>query len=123
IVALNNLGWLLALREGKGTEAQALLQAALDSFGPLPSLLDTRAVIYLTLGRSTAAIADLEEAIAETPKATFYFHLAQAHLAGKDRDAALEAFKKAKAQGLRPGQLHALERAAFDRLGRDLEQR
>src|SRR5262249_11823664 len=112
-VALNNLALLLALGGG-GAEALPLINRALDVAGPAPELLDTRAVVYLSMGRHDRAIEDLEEAVAESPLAPAYYHLAQAyHRAGK-ADEAGDRFRKAIAAGLRPEVLHPLERPLFD---------
>src|SRR5262249_28524469 len=71
-LVLNNLAWLLALVEGNGAEALELLQRAEEREGPLPVLLDTRAVVYLGLGRREQATALLEELTAERPSASIW---------------------------------------------------
>ena len=43
------------------------------------------------------------------PTAAKYFHLAQAYLAAKQKDEAKQALDKARAAGLTPESLHALE--------------
>ena len=54
VVALNNLAWLIAIKqEGKGAEALQLLGRAIDVAGPRAALLDTRAVIHMKMGRAT----------------------------------------------------------------------
>src|SRR5262249_51997956 len=67
LMALNNLAWLLAQRNGNGQEAKPLVDHALEIAGPRPELLDTRAVVNLALKESGKAIADLERAAAESP--------------------------------------------------------
>src|SRR5262249_50253898 len=59
--ALNNLAWLLTLKEGQGEEALALIQRAIDRTGPRADVLDTRAVAFLTTGQSKPALDDLQE--------------------------------------------------------------
>ncbi|HYT87192.1 MAG TPA: tetratricopeptide repeat protein [Gemmataceae bacterium] len=114
--AMNNLAWLLAFQPSKGAEALELIQQALDIVGPVPAALDTRAVIYLALGRKDQAVKDLEEVVAASPTAAHYFHLAQAwHAAGK-RDRALNALLEAEGRGLAESVLHPLERDAYRRL-------
>jgi tetratricopeptide (TPR) repeat protein len=120
---LNNLAWILALREGKGAEALGLVDRAIATAGPTSSLLDTRALAHLAMRRSDLAIKDLDQAIATGASAIVYFHLAQAHLMTKDRDAASQALEKAKAMGFKDGILHPLERSAYHRLIGELAQR
>jgi cellulose synthase operon protein C len=116
IIALNNLSGLLALRKPKGAEALELITRAVVLAGPVPDLRDTRAVIYLTMGQSEAAIEDLEEALLESPTAVSHFHLAQAYLLAKKPKEARESLERAMALGLDARELHALERPAYDQM-------
>jgi tetratricopeptide (TPR) repeat protein len=114
--AMNNLAWLLAMRGEKSGEALDWIQQALEISGPLASLLDTRGVVNLALGRDAQAVQDLREAVSENPTATTYFHLARALLAVKDRQAAGQALRQAEAAGLKEQVLHPLERPAYKAL-------
>ena len=67
VLALNNLAWLLALKFGKSSEAETMIDRAITIVGPLPVLLDTRAVIRLSLKRGTEAVEDLVEATGRKP--------------------------------------------------------
>ncbi|HXG12847.1 MAG TPA: tetratricopeptide repeat protein, partial [Gemmataceae bacterium] len=116
VLALNNLAWLLAVTEGKGDEALALLERAIAIAGPGSNLLDTRGCVRLAMGRAGLAVKDLQEAAAITPTAVTYFHLAQAYQAVKNPGEAAAAFRKAQALGLDAKQLHPLERPAYLRL-------
>jgi tetratricopeptide (TPR) repeat protein len=122
IMAFNNLSWLLAMKPGKGDEALRMVNRAIDLAGPLPHLLDTRALVYLALDQSGPAIADLQQALGESPtspNAFRYFHLARAlRLAGNAEDAA-QAFRKAAEAGLELGQLHPGERLAYREMVKD----
>jgi Tfp pilus assembly protein PilF len=120
VLAMNNLAWLVSLNDGKGKEALQLLQEAENVAGPLPDLLDTRAVTYLIQGDSARAITLLEDVIAVSPTATDYFHLARAHAMARDRLAAATALKKAQELGLQSRILHPLERQVFRQLHADL---
>jgi cellulose synthase operon protein C len=122
IVALNNRAWLLALRPGKAAEALPLITQAVALLGPRPELLDTRAIAYLTQGLNDKAIADLEQAVADGPSATRYFHLARAYRAANNMDGAAAALRRARELGLQPGRLHPLERPAGERLLAELKQ-
>jgi tetratricopeptide (TPR) repeat protein len=119
---LNNLAWLLGFQQGKQGEALELIQAARDLIGPVPDVLDTRAVIYLQMGRGADAIKDLEEVVTEAPSPMAYFHLAQAHLAVGNRAPANAAWEKAKGLGFRPEDLHPLEKRAYQQVIGQLEK-
>jgi tetratricopeptide (TPR) repeat protein len=115
-LALNNLAWLLALHKGRGDEALGLVDRALAVAGRAGGLLDTRGVVLARLGRLPEAIRDLEEAVAETPSGARYFHLAQAYMAAKEPDEARKAWRRAQELGVKPDQVHALERADYRKL-------
>jgi tetratricopeptide (TPR) repeat protein len=110
VPALNNLAWLLALKEAPGGESLRLIGRVLAISGPLANYLDTRAVAYLASGQPLPAIVDMKEAIRQDPAAPFYFHLAEAQLRAGDRDAAVAALREGKTRGLRPDVVHPLER-------------
>jgi cellulose synthase operon protein C len=114
--ALNNLAWLLALKNGHAGEAVVLVDRAIQASGTDPNLLDTRAVAFLALNKTQPAIDDLEQVIKHSPSPTAYFHLAQAQLQAGRKKEALEAWRNAnKDTRLKPEMLHPLERAAFER--------
>jgi tetratricopeptide (TPR) repeat protein len=115
--AMNNLAWILALKQGKADEALQFAQQALEITGPNPALLDTRGVIYLTMGRAEQAVQDLQTAVEERPTATYCFHLARAQAMAQNLDKAKEAFRKAKDLGLTPDRLDQLEREEYAKLG------
>jgi tetratricopeptide (TPR) repeat protein len=120
-LTMNNLAWLQALSERNGGAALKTIQRAIELDGPQAELLDTRAVAYLTLGDARRAIQDLEEAIAETPTAHRYFHLAQAHWLAGDRASAFNAYDRGKRIGLTEATVDPLEVAAYRQLGAALE--
>src|SRR5262249_39182417 len=115
--------WLQVLQAGNGAEALKTVQRAIDIAGPIPELLDTRAVVYLALGQPDQAVKDLEEAVADTPTAHRYFHLAQAHLAVNHRAAAAAALRQGRALGLSGKTVDPLERKVFARVCADLDRR
>jgi tetratricopeptide (TPR) repeat protein len=120
---LANLAWLLARRDGRGTEALGLIARAMKLDGPAPDLLDTRAAIELVLGRGDPAIIDLEDAVAVGPSALKHVHLAQAYLMAGRRNDAGAAVRKARAAGLRVERLTPLERGGCERLLEELARR
>lgn len=121
-LALNNLAWLLILKEGNSEEALDLVDKAIKKMGPNSSLLDTRGVIYLTMSRTNQAIQDLEEAVATAPSPAKCFHLAEALQMGKQAadPKAKKAFEEGLRLGLKPERLHALERDSFIQLQKQL---
>jgi tetratricopeptide (TPR) repeat protein len=119
VTVMNNLAFLLAFRSDQTEEARTLINRAIDMAGPLPELLDTRALVYLRLGLRTQALADLDTAIQDAPSASLYFHRALALLAS-DRAAAADSLKKARALQLARANLHPLEQPGYDQLVADL---
>jgi predicted Zn-dependent protease len=119
-IALNNLAWLTALREGKMQEALTMINKAIAAAGPTPALLDTRGIIYVSLGEHDRAIKDLDYSNARAPAAASYFHLARAYHAAKNRGGAERAMQRAVQAGLRAEKLHALERGEYQRLAAEL---
>ncbi len=111
-IVSNNLAVVLALR-GDCEEAQRRVEVSLREFGPVPELLDTRAVAALCRGDEaslTAAIEDLRAALVTLDDAVVRFHLAQALLASGQEDQARAALEKTLEQGLNIRDLHVLER-------------
>lgn len=126
LIALNNLAWLLAMR-GEQTElALPYLELAINYadklVGPVPELLDTRAVIYLQLGRRRDAIRDLERAIAVSAEAKplIFFHLTRAYFESGQRREAERTFLKARS--LTAQDFHPLERPHYERIAEALSQ-
>ncbi len=116
VVALNLLAWMLAVKDGQGAEALGLVQRAIGLIGPRADLLDTRAMVYLALGRTKEAIQDSRDVARLNPSATAYFHLALAYHKTNDRAKTEEAFRKAQEIGISPLAVHPLERRSFDHL-------
>jgi tetratricopeptide (TPR) repeat protein len=121
ILALNNLAWLLALKPGNEEEGLDPINQAIDLAGPLSYLLDTRALVNLSLNRGEAAIADLEHALADSPSGFRYFHLARAYRLVGNAEAAAQAFGKAVENKLELEQLHPVERVVYREMVKDYE--
>ena len=68
----HNLAWVLAFEPGKGREALETINRAIALDGPKPDLLDTRAVVQLSLGQSEPAVRDLQDAIAVNPAGNIF---------------------------------------------------
>jgi len=88
--------------------------------GPGPSLLDTRGVIFLTMGKPDRALEDLNQAHADMPTPANCFHLAEAHQLSKNGVAAKNAFEQGRRLGMKAERLHPLERADYARLAKEL---
>lgn len=116
LTVMNNLALFLALEGKKPNEALRLVQRALRQVGPVPVLLDTRAVVRLALGQPDKALDDLKTAIEDAPTALRYFHQAQAYYQlGQKKDAS-DALKMAHKRGLKEGHLDGAERRAYRKL-------
>jgi cellulose synthase operon protein C len=107
---LSNLAWLLARRDGNGTAALKLVNQGILRDGATPDLLEARAIAYMTIGQSDAAVKDLEDAIAIRPSPLKYLHLAEAYLTASRRDEATAALESAKSAGLITDALSPLEK-------------
>jgi cellulose synthase operon protein C len=116
VVALNNLAYLLVLKQNDAAAALPLVQKAIDKAGPIPELLATRALIYVKTDRAKLAIADLEQVLQQAPKPNRYVLLAQAQELAANRPAALNAWQRAVDSGLDAAAVHPLEQADFQRL-------
>jgi tetratricopeptide (TPR) repeat protein len=95
-VAMNNLGYLLALHERRFDEALLWVHKAVEAAGPRPLYIDTEAVILTAKGETERAIELLTDATKESSDPGTLFHLAQAHQAAGNRTAAVAAMRQAK---------------------------
>jgi tetratricopeptide (TPR) repeat protein len=122
--ALNNLAWLLALRDqGNVQEALGLIDHAIDVMGAIPSLVDTRAVVLIRAGQLDQAILDLNRARSAEPRnPNFALHLAWAYQGKGKSDEARKAFQLAKEMGWTVAKSDPLERILTERWGRELVQ-
>jgi tetratricopeptide (TPR) repeat protein len=122
VIALNNLAVILALRKKNLDEAVRMIDRAIELGGPSGTLLDSRATVYLANGRASEALDGMRKAIAENAKPSRYFHLAQVQDGLGNPREAKKALAEARELGLRPGMLHPLERAEYDRLSKVLDR-
>jgi tetratricopeptide (TPR) repeat protein len=120
--ALNNLAWLLALRDqGKAEEAVELINRAIDQRGPTASLVDTKAVALIRGGRSRDAIEELRAVAAVNSRnASVPLHLAWALRNEGKTDEARKAFQKALELGWNPERSDPLERLFMEKLRQEL---
>lgn len=120
VIAMNNSAYIMALT-GHPAEGLEMIENAIALAGPVPALLDTRAVVRLQQDRAASAVSDLQQAIVQTQSASFYFHLAQAQVKAKNLRVGRAAWEKANALGLTSADLHPLEQASFIRIKDDLK--
>jgi len=122
VEALNELALLAALQRTPSSEAMDQIELAIGQAGPVGMLLDTRATIELAGRQPAEAEQSALAAIAESPSAVFYFHLAQAQLALGKRAPAKDSLRKAFQRGLHMNNVHPLERPALEQLQAELGQ-
>jgi tetratricopeptide (TPR) repeat protein len=121
---MNNLAVLLAQQGIKLDEALKLVDQAIDIFGPVGALLDSRASVYLAMGDTEKALADLTRALGENDSPVWLFHQAQAFQRAGQRADAAAAMEKAlhMAKPLTKDLLYPPELASFDQLSRLVAQ-
>lgn len=120
VMALNNLSYLLTVKEDKHAEALELVNELLEAVGPVAEVLDTRGLIHLGAGRPQQARKDFLAALEQDPSAVKLFHLAWAHQAADERREAQQALARARSKGLKEETLPPLERAAFRKLASEV---
>ncbi len=114
--ALNELALVLAVKDKDLPEALQLIDRAMAMAGPLPTLLDTRATVYIAQKRYQDAIGDLKEALADGPGPEMQFHLAVAYRARGETQTARRAWEAAKRDGLGPQNLMLPERRQYEEM-------
>jgi len=122
VKALNQLAWLLALRDqGKTQEALEVVNRAIEIGGATSTLVDTRAVALIRAGEPDRAAQELRDAQAVDPKnVSLALHLAWAcQQAGKTEEGR-KAFEQAEELGLKPETRDPLERGIIARLRQQL---
>jgi tetratricopeptide (TPR) repeat protein len=124
-IVLNNLSFLVALA-GSSQKVKVdplkLVEEAKDIMGPNADILDTRAVVFISLGKYQQAIEDLELSVLDNPTASKYFHKAQAHLKAQQDVAAVQAWEKAESLGLNHDAINLMEIPLFDDLKAKIDQ-
>ena len=118
-IVQNNLAYVLAL-EKKGEESLELVEEAIQHLGPTSSLLDTRAMAKIAVGRYPDARNDLNRAIDEGETAAFRFHMAYVQSLDRNPDEAENELRQAIELGLKPHLLHPVEQEIYQRLIQDL---
>ncbi len=93
-----NLAWMLA-RSETADQALELVEKAIQELGPLPDILDTRALIRLAKGQTILALEDMNDAVL-SPSPLKLLHLAAIQTEISDLPGARASLARAKALGL-----------------------
>jgi len=119
-LVMNNLAVNLARANQNLDESLKLIDEALAICGPLPSVLDSRAVVHIARQEFDKAIEDATAAVKGEGTAQQFFHLAWAYSAAGKKAAAAAAFAEAIKKGLDPQKLDPREVPDYDRLKSEL---
>jgi len=121
VIALNNLALILSFIPERRDEALKLLTRAIELAGPMPELLDTRALLQINLSEPSKAVSDLEQAIDQVPNnANFLFHLAVAWMRLDQTQKARDAMQRAEAAGFNLQSVTPQEQKLFRELDSNL---
>ena len=119
----NNLAYFLAVQEIDGADALDMVNKAINVIGPVPEFLDTRAMALLATGEAQTAIVELERVVANSPSGLRCYHLAVAHQAANERQAAVQAMRQAhEDHQLTADQIPAYERHKYQAFSTSLPE-
>jgi len=121
-VAMNNLAFLLAMLGERLEEAEQFVELAMETFGPIDDMLDTRALIRIASKKYDLAIEDLTLAISVSRDPLKYYHLARAQLLAGDKEGALKSWEEAKKLGIEKEKLPLLEQPGYEEFETTLGQ-
>jgi predicted Zn-dependent protease len=119
--AMNNLGFLLTLMNERTEEAEDFINQAIEVYGPVDDILDTRAVVHMTRKEYEKAVEDMSLATALSNDPVKFYHSAQANLLAGNDQAALKAWEKAQQLGFTKEKLPVLEQKNYDQVKSDIE--
>jgi|GEM_PF-2014081 len=119
--ALNNLGFHLGLLNQRVDEAEQMVNEAIETFGPVEDMLDTRAVVRIARGAYDLAIEDMELALSVSNDPVKFYHLAKAYVLFGKSEAASKAWERAQELGFEQKSLSRLERATFEEIRQRIE--
>ncbi len=119
--AMNNLGFLLTLLNQRTEEAEGLINQALEIYGPVDDILDTRALARMARKDYDQAVEDMSLATSLSSDPIKFYHFAQANLLAGNGPAAVKAWDKAQQLGFKKEKLPILEQKNFDRVKAEIE--
>lgn len=108
--SLNNVAWLKFVDQRQLSDAQRLIEQAIEVAGERPDLLDTRGCVRLASGDGHAAIEDFRSAIQLGAGPDSVFHLAIALERTGDRGRARKTLTAAKEAGFQLSSVSSFER-------------
>jgi tetratricopeptide (TPR) repeat protein len=118
--AKNNLAAILIGRK-EIDEAKQLIDSAVSELGRHPTLLDTRALVWLARGDTSRAIEDLKESLL-APSPTTHLHMALAAYDARMPTECRAALINAEKKGLRSERLNNTERERLATLDKVLAE-
>ena len=121
--AKNNLGFLLTLLNERTEEAEQLINEAMEVYGPVSDILDTRAIVRMTRKEYDQAVEDMSLATSLSDDPVKFYHYAQANLLAGNDQAALKAWDKAQKLGITKEKLPVLEQKNFDQVKSEIGRR
>ena len=110
----NNLAYLLALSKQQPQEALKIIDDSMSVLGPISDILDTRGLVYLSMGEPAKAVQDFQNCVRKDATPSKRFHLVRALLAAGEIEAAKTAWKQALDAGLTKDKVAKLELEEFD---------
>jgi Flp pilus assembly protein TadD len=119
--AMNNLGFLLTLLNQRTEEAEELINQALEVYGPVDDILDTRAIVRMARKDYDAAVEDMSLATSLSTDPIKFYHFAQANLLAGNDQAALKAWEQAQKLGFKKENLPVLEQPHFEQVKGEIE--
>jgi tetratricopeptide (TPR) repeat protein len=127
VVALNNRAMIMAGTKTNLPEALTQIDSAIQRVGPLPLIVDSKAMVLYAAGKYVEALEAAQQVIAEVPDQLdpvrnpglaknwggYYFHLALMLDANQKPSDAAEAMKKARELGFGEADVSDLERGLW----------
>jgi len=110
----------LAMQDKDLDEALEHVNKSIELMGRLGPILDTRASVYLALGRPKDALKDLDEALKIQDDPMARFHQAQAYYALGKKKEAVNSMKIADKAGLTLEHVPNMERKSYEDLKKAL---
>jgi tetratricopeptide (TPR) repeat protein len=115
VIALSNMGWVLAANPDAADRALKMIDQAVRAVGLTGELLDTRARVKIARKEYDSARRDLDGAMKQdqTPLRLFHLALAEHLLGGEAAADAGKHFREAKEKGLKAVTVHPSDRDVF----------
>jgi len=119
--AMNNLAFQLVLLNQRLDEAAQLINQAIEIYGPVADMLDTRALVNMARQEYDAAMEDMKLATTFNEDPVKYYHLARASVLAGHPQEALTAWDKALELGFTNDQLNTLEQASYEQFKQQID--